>query len=391
MKKVLYLTVVTSLAIGLFVSLAEAQNRQLLEYRSAREATRTIGSVSSKYLKTVDEQPQDVELPEFESRDPLFYRWLTPMVQAGGLLIALDRSDTSKVRDRLFIDSNADGSLKDETAVMAYQTSSQHASFGPVKIVFEGKDGPITYHLNFRLCDHDRRPLRVRPGGWYEGTITVGGKEKHCVLIDYNVNGTFHDKSVDAAECDRIQTGEGENKQIRFVGNYLDVEGTLYQFEVARDGAYVRLAAAEDVTFGDIRLPESITEFAAGGENGLFVREPKNGSCSLPVGQYCIDHWITERKDDAGNSWKLQGSRFSENGRFSITEAEETKLSIGEPVISTLAARDRSRTHYFSQNLKGKLNESIYIMVNGNRAPAPKLHIKSKDGTYDQTFAFKYG
>ncbi len=391
MKKILCLMTVTSLAIGIFVSPAEAQDRQLLEYRSDREAWRTIGSLSSKYLETTRERPQDVELPEFESRDPLFYRWPTPMVKSGGLWVALDRSGASRVRDRLYIDSDGDGNLKDETAVIAYQAESQHANFGPVKVVFEGEDGPITYHLDFRLCDHDRRLMRFRPGGWYEGIVTIGGKEKHCILIDHNVNGTFNDKSKSAEDCDRIQIGKDDSKDIRFVGNYLEVEGDLHYLEVARDGAYVKLTAAEDVTFGNIRMLASITEFAAGGENGLFICKPKKGICSLPVGQYCIDHWTTERKDDAGNSWKLQGSRFSKNGRFNVSEAEETELSIGEPVISTLAVRDRGRTRYFSQNLEGKLKESIYITRNGKRAPAPKLRIKGKDAKYDQTFDFRYG
>jgi hypothetical protein len=391
MKKILCLMVVTNLATGLFVSLAEAQDRQLLEYRSEREASRTIGSLSRKYLKAIHERPQDVELPEFESREPLFYLWSTPMVKAGSLRIALDRSDTSKVRDRLFIDSDGDGSLKDETAVIAHKAESQHANFGPAKIVFEGEDGSITYHLNFRLCDHHSRILYISPGGWYEGTITVGEKEQHCILIDRNVNGTFNDKSMNAEDCDRIQIGKDDYKNIYFVGNYLEIEGSLHQLEVTRDGAYVKLTAAEDVTFGNIQLPESITEFAAGGENGLFVRKPKNGICSLPIGQYCIDHWTTERKDDAGNSWKLQGSQFSKSGHFNVIAAEETELSIGEPVISTLAVRGRRGNRNFSQTLKGKLKESIDITCSGKRAPAPKLRIKSKDATYDQTFAFKYG
>ncbi len=383
--------VVTSFAIGLFVSSAEAQDRQLLEYRSAREASRTIGSEPYKRLKVTHERLQDADLPEFQSRDPLFYRWPTPMVKAGSLRIALDRSETSRVRDRLFIDSDGDGSLKDETAVIAHKTSSQHASFGPAKVVFEGEDGSITYHLNFRLCDHGSRYLFITPGGWHEGTITVDGKEHHCILIDRNVNGIFNDKSMNAEDCDRIQIGKDDNKDIRFVGNYLEIEGSLHHLEVARDGAYVKLTAAEDVTFGNVHMPASITEFAACGENGLFVRKPEDGVCSLPVGRYCIDHWTTERKDDAGNSWKLQGSRFSESGHFSVSEAEKTELSIGEPVISTLTTRDRRGQRYFSQNLKGKLNEYVYITRNGKRAPAPKLRIKGKDAAYDRTFDFRYG
>ena len=391
MRNSLRLALVIYSVTALLISLAGAQNRQSLQYRSAREAAKTIGSVPGKYLSPTEKPPQGVELSKFECSTPLFVRWLTPIVKAGGLWIGLDRSGTSKVYDRLFIDSNGDGNLKDETAVTAYRSEPQHTYFGPAKVIFEGKDGPIAYHLNFRLCDHGRRILWATPGGWYEGTITVGGKEKHCVLIDYNANGTFDDKSINASECDRIQIGEKDDKDARFVGNYIEIEGSLYQLEIAREGAYVKLAAAEDVNFGNIRLPESITEFAAGGENGLFILKPKKGTGSLPVGQYYIDRWAIERKDNAGKNWRLQGSRFSEKGRFNVTEMQETELSIGEPIISTLEAQDRKGTYYFSQNLKGKLKESIYITLNGNRAPPPKLRIKSKDSTYDQTFDFKYG
>ncbi len=391
MKKILCLTVITSLAISLFISSAEAQDRQLLLYRSAREASRTIGSESYKRLKMTRERLQDVDLPEFESRDPLFYRWPTPMVKGGSLMIALDRSGTSRVRDRLFIDSDGDGSLKDETAVIAHKTESQHSNFGPTKVVFEGEDGSIPYHLNFRLCDHGSRYLFIRPGGWYEGTITVGGKEHHCILIDRNVNGIFNDKSMNAEDCDRIQISKDDDEGIHFVGNYLEIEGDLHYLEVARDGEYVKITAAEDVTFGKVKMPKLVTEFAAGGENGLFVRKPEDGVCSLPVGQYHIDHWTTERKDDAGINWKLQGSSFSKSGRFSVNEAEEIELSIGEPVISILTTRDRRGNRYFSQSLEGKLKESVAITRNGKRPPAPKLHIRSKDGTYNQTYDFRYG
>ncbi|MHC4459797.1 MAG: hypothetical protein ACYS30_00040 [Planctomycetota bacterium] len=391
MKKGLCLALVINCVTVLLASPAGAQDRQLLEYRSAREARKTIGSVATKYLKPTEESPQGVELPKFEYRTPLFLRWNTPMVKAGGLSIALDRSDTSSVYDLLFIDSDGDGNLDDETAVTAYKTDRQHAYFGPVKVIFEGKDDTIDYHLNFRLCDHGRRSLFASPGGWYEGTITVGGKEKHCVLVDYDANGTFDDKSINASGCDRVRIGKNGDEETHFVGNYIEIEGTLYQLEIAREGAYVKLATAEDVTFGNIRLPESITSFAAGGENGRFVRKPKNGICSLPVGQYCIDNWAIERKDDAGGNWRLQGSGFSEKGRFNVTETQEAELSIGEPIISTLEANDKKGNYSFRHNLKGRLNESISITLNGKRPPAPKLNIKSKDGTYDRTFDFQYG
>ena len=393
MRNSLRLALVISLIMAFLPLVAGAQDEQWLQYRSSREAMQIIGGVRGLILEVTSEEPQGVELPEFKCDAPFFARWSTAMVKAGGLWIAFDRAGAYGQYDLLYIDSNGNGHLNDETAITAYRTDRYSAYLGPVKVVFEGEDGPVTYHLNFRFYNYNERNRRLYAysGGWYEGDITVKGAKKHCTLIDYNANGTFDDKSINANDCDRIRIGEKDDKDTRFVGNYIEVDNKLCRLEIARDGAYVKLVAAEDVTFGTIRLPESITEFAAGGENGLFTPKPEKGTGSLPVGRYRINYWAIERKDNAGKNWRLQGSGFSEKGRFNVTEMQETELSIGEPIISTLKAQDRGGTYYFSQNLKGKLNESIYITLNGNRAPPPKLRIKSKDGTYDQTFDFKYG
>jgi len=291
----------------------------------------------------------------------------------------------------LYIDSNGDGSLKDEAAIPAYRAQSQHSFFGPVKITFEGKDGPITYHLNFRLCDHSERPLMVSSAGWYEGTITVGEVKKHCVLIDYDVNGMFNDKSINANECDRIRIGEEGSSDTRFVGNYLEINGTLYRLEVARDGACIKIAKAENVVFGNIRLPETIGEFGAGGENGLFILKPEKGVGNLPVGKYRVEHWNIERRDEGGNNWKLEGKWSGDAGVFDVSTEKETELSTGEPIISTLEATEDGSGYSFNQGLKGRLGERIELTCNGERPPAPLLRIKSENGSYDRTFTFAYG
>jgi len=390
----IYIWLSTGVAVLVLTSMAGAQDKSTasaLQYRTSREAQQTIGRIPGQFPKAEREKPQDVALPEFKCHEPLFVRWSTTMVKGGSLWIALDRSRTSSGYDRLYIDSNADGNLKDEIPIEAYRTEQQHAYFGPLKVTFPGKNGPIAYHLNSRLCDHGTRAMLMTPAGWYEGTITVGQARMHCLLIDYNVNGTFDDRSVNFNECDRIQIGGKGDQNTRFVGNYIEVGGALYRLQVARDGAYVKVTAAEDVTLGNVRLPETISGFAAGGENGLFIAKPQKGTVSLPVGQYRIDHWAIERRDDSGINWKVQGSQFSDKGLFSVTEGEETELSIGEPISSTLDIQDRGGVHYFRHDLKGKLEEAIQITRNGERIPAPNLHIKNKDGRYDQTFSFRYG
>jgi len=314
------------------------------------------------------------------------------MVKSGYLWVSLDRSHKHGLYDLLYIDSNGNGHLNDETALAAYRIDQDNSYFGPVKVIFEIEDGPVTYHLNFRFYSYNvNRRLYASSGGWYEGDITVGGAKKHCVLFDYNANGAFDDKSLEANECDRIRIGNKDSQDARFVGNYIEVDGVLYRPEVARDGAYIKLTEAKDARFADIRLPESITEFSAGGENGLFILKPEKGAGSLPVGKYRINYWAIKRKDEKGTQWEMRGTGFYKTGLFDITVDKKTELSIGEPIVSTLKAQIKEGAYYFRFDMKGRDNERIELTRNGVRPQAPKLHIKSADGRYDRTFSFEYG
>lgn len=391
-KTHIWFTVIISLVV-LTVG-AKAQDEQWLQYHSAREVRLVGFGSSSQNLEIITEKPAGVELPQFKSEDPVFAKWSSPMVQNGHLWIALDRTHKNGMYDNLYIDSNGDGRLKDETAVTTYRTTQKYSYFGPVKVVFQIEDGPVTYHLNFQFygsADSSRKRLYASSGSWYEGDVTIKGTKKHCVLFDNNANGTFNDKSIETNKSDRIRIGEKSSQDTRFVGNYIKVDGTYFIPEIARDGAYIKLAEAKDIKYGNIRLPESVTEISAGGENGLFIVKPENGIGSLPVGKYRITEWAVERKDDKGTRWKLQGTRSGKEGNVDIAEAKETELLVGEPIVATLASSLREGTHYFDQALRGRDGERIMLTRNGAQPQAPKLAIKSKDGTYDRTYSFSYG
>ncbi|UCE47373.1 MAG: hypothetical protein JSW47_17455, partial [Phycisphaerales bacterium] len=296
--------ILLALWIGLFflTAMVEAQDEQWLQYRSEREAHRIMPQMGTVSQNATTEKPQGVNLPEFKTQQPFFVRWSTPMVASGGLWIALDRTSEQGKPDLLYIDSNGNGHLDDQEVVKAYQTEQYETYFGPVKVVFEVEDGPVTYHLNFRFFDYNEqnRRLSIYSGGWYEGEVTVAGQKKYCVLIDHNANGTFNDKSSQSSQSDRIRIGKKGTRDTRWVGNYIKIDDVFYRTEICRDGAFVKLAKAEDLRFGTIRVPETITELTVGGENGMFMIEPEQGAGELLVGKYRIDHWEIDRKDDKG-------------------------------------------------------------------------------------------
>src|SRR5450759_5596548 len=105
---------------------------------------------------------------------------------------------------------------------------------------------------------------------------------------------------------DRVQV-EGDKTVERFLGKMVEVDGKFFRIEAARDGAFVKVQKADNLTFGQVRVPENISEFAAFGENGHFVRKPANGEFTLPSGDYRIFRWMINRKDEKGAPWTLSG------------------------------------------------------------------------------------
>jgi hypothetical protein len=393
MRERFYIQLTAGIALFILVSQVAAQQEQWLQYHSSREAGQILGEAGSQRMQLSSEQPADVKLPQFKGKSQLFAKWNSPMVKSGFLWVALDRTHEQGPYDLLYIDSNCNGALDDETAESAYRMDQRGAYFGPVKVIFEIEDGPVTYHLNFNFYQYstgDNR-LYASSGGWYEGDITVGAEKKHCVLFDYNANGTFNDKSANAGDCDRIRISKQGGQETLFTGNYIVIDETLYRPEIARDGACIKLSKAEDVKFGSVRLPESITQLSANGENGLFILKPEKGTASLPVGTYNVYDWAIERQDDNGTNWRLKGSGLGESNVFEVAEDKPAVLTVGEPIITTLDSSEREGTHSFQHSMRGRFGERIELTRNGAQPQAPKVRIKNEDGTYDRTYSFQYG
>jgi hypothetical protein len=149
--------------------------------------------------------------------------------------------------------------------------------------------------------------------------------------------------------------------------------------------------APEDVVLGSVNLPETISQFAAEGENGIVNIKPDKGIGKLPVGEYTTRLWRAEREDDQGNAWVLTGQSFEDQSIFEVNASNQAKLDIGEPIIATVDATKSGSNYSFNQIIKGRLEEHIELTRNGAQPQAPKLNIKNSDGTYNRTFSFEYG
>ena len=149
----------------------------------------------------------------------------------------------------------------------------------------------------------------------------------------------------------------------------------------------MKLTQAQDLKFGTIKVPETITELAAGGENGLFTFEPEKGIGKLPVGRYRVDHWEIDRKDDKGMRWTLRGTSLGDQGNFEITESDEASLEIGEPVAGALSVRQNGDNYEFSKSLKGSLGEYVRLTADGRDINQLwKMKVKNEEGTYEKLY-----
>jgi hypothetical protein len=376
----------TLILAGMLVAgAAFAQSEQWLEYHTSNEGR------SYHWIQLTTNPPPGVALPKFDST-PYFAYWKTPMDPAGGRWLCFDRMRKSGPYDRMFVDGNGNGRLDDETAVSA-RLDSNNAFFPATPVIFKGEDGPITYHLILRFYQYANNPaqLLLASGCWYEGEVNFDGVKKHVQLVDGNVNGTFNDRNENAYDSDRVVI-KGDKAGERYLGKMLEVDGKFFNVEVARDGAFIKVQRAENVALEPVRVPENISEFAAFGVNGYFVRNPVHGELTLPAGRYQILRWAINRKDDKGVAWTMSGYNFPQTNRFEVAAAQPAVLDIGEPVKAVLKANEWGQGRLqFNLSFVGKQQESIEILRGNQRPPGPKLMLASADGTLCYTNTFEFG
>ena len=382
-----------ALAAMALATTAMAQKEQWLDYHVSTEGR------GYRYLELTRNPPPNIKLPKLNAQ-PYFAHWTTPLDPAGRWL-CLDRTKRSELYDRVYFDTTGTGRLDDKAPVGTSHSDQYSASFEPVRVVFKGEDGPITYHLILRFMQYGdtEANLMSASGGYYAGKVDIGGKKRRVELIDENVNGTFNDRAGNMSDCDCVSI-EGDKVGEHYLGKMLEVDGQFYQIEVARDGAFIKLQKAENVVLGEVRVPETISEFVAFGENGHFVRKPTKGAFTLPVGKYRIQEWKINRKDDKGAAWELSAYNFNDSARFEVTAAKAVSLKVGEPMRAVMEAqeprsrpglRDLTKQVAFSLRFQGQYGETLQIMKGNQRPRGPRLTLTSLDGTYRYTNTFEFG
>lgn len=381
MKTTRLLAIPLALVLGVLAFRASGQEEQWLQYLTSTALE------SYRWIDLSTTPPPNVAWPKVQT--PAYYGcWSNGF--DGVRWFCLDHSRRGGPCDRLYFDVNGNGRVDDDAPIVSARRDSSMANFDAIKVIFKGEDGPITYHLMARNYEYEnqRARLLVSASGTYQGTVTLAGKKRTLRLMDNNANGTFNDCGSNPAESDRMMIGANET---RYVGKYLEIDNQLLALEISRDGAYIKVKKAEGVAMGTMRVPDTVSQFQAIGENGHFFRKPAQGAFNLPVGTYRVQAWEVKRTDAKGVNWTLSGSGFSRTAQFIVTADSPVTLNIGEPVRAVLEAREARPQVTFGLQMLGGLGETVQILQGSERARAPRLLITDAKGEYKSTSNFEYG
>lgn len=360
------------------------------------------GWVSGQSLRTRKAVPKGLALPEGMGEDARFAVWRCPRTKTGRMLLAIARSGRGGSHDRLWVDTDFDGSLADE---MAIESSAPGGRRWHVELGLPGKSGLALHKLGVYIWGGEPTNLWIRSELWREGTVEVGGAKRKCALADVSGNGCFNDISLNFSGSDRIRIEIGGELLTHVVGRYIDIDGVLYRLAVAPDGLKVSFTPARDVPMATVRLPKDMTELVVYGPNGTYFLDAAESPIRLPAGKYRVSSWNVLRADKAGTSWRLTGwARHDTLPLEAKAGKKPTLLDVGEPAVAFVSVTGKEGHYSLLGGIRGRRGEIVSVGRASERRPGlrgarqmlgrapvsdavrPTIRIRSSDGEYDQSF-----
>jgi len=357
-----------------------------LEYRSAEFDYKEAGSNRIRLDRT-EIPPEGVAIPDiFEGKRCFYSCWSTKMAPHEKVWIAILSSDDGPFDyNHLYVDTDCDYSLADESPIESYKTEGQWSLFKPVAIRLKND---LIYHIDLGFFKYkDYEGFYAGSAAWYEGSVKINNQVYSCKLIDYNFNGLFNDISMISNEQDRIMV----NNETFILGKYIRFKDVFYHIEPSTNGDFISFRPVDKKSMGFVKFEDNITLVTLDGVNGRHRFIPNKGIISIPAGRWIIKDWRIEKKDRTGSSWTACGSESQKLYCFDLLSGKEKAVDIGEPFISELITEKKYGMYSFKENLNGRLGEKIVIEHQGRPAPPPKLFISNEDETFAILLDFEYG
>lgn len=158
-------------------------------------------------------------------------------------------------------------------------------------------------------------------------------------------------------------------------------------------GLFAAQSPQADTPQGILKLPDNVSIELISPERGMLMLSAENGQVELPQGQYRLEGWTLERKDDQGRIWKLSGDVMS--ARTVEVGPEPTPLDIKtEPIVCDLESFASGKTMNFTLGLNGPAGERLRVSgdapgVKPDQLPQPTFVLYNADGNYRKSYDFQ--
>ena len=252
--------------------------------------------------------------------------------------------------DRLYIDTDRDGDLTDEEVIEASSTGNAtnnryySCTFPRIDLAIEVESVPVDYAITLSTMAYDSGSYgyingSFHAGAYREGEITVDGKKRRLVLIDFNGNGRFDDPS---SFNDQIRSSNGQVYPIRGdrlyvdpdmnasgrsaydvtsaddifdVGEILCLDGKFYKMTVTPSGDKLTLEPA-DIEVGYVTNAVGDYRAVIYGDEGLVkIRSDETGKAPVPVGSWKLMNYTLDRTGFEEKQAKEEGEEPIDPGR----------------------------------------------------------------------------
>ena len=399
-----------------------------------------------------------------------------------GFVVDCDKADSTDY-SRLYFDLNHNGDLTDDKVLEGKQRPGQSSTrysyydFPRVDITLDADGTKVDYSFFFSVSseamtvaelrrfvpstdakkaeDPEKREepkkkvVSVTAGllaaAYREGKITLDGKSRHVVLLDYNSNGRFDDEAgirksstgqvVSPVYGDMLLVdpdAKAVSSRSRYdwwgghVAKLVDIDGGFYELKVTPAGDKVTLAPAP---IGHVEFPSEGFRATLYNDKALLqINGEKSRSVPLPAGQwnlisYTVD--LTGRWEAAGkgkdgpeqpsslktlaksltqgSSSTVRGSRTTRLLAYGSKDSKPIKVGRGEtvrfpfgppykPVVNPASAVRGGQLAPLEMALLGSGGERCAsLLVNGGRPPQPEFTIRAPDGEEIESGKFQWG
>jgi len=358
--------------------------------------------------------------------------------------------------NRLLFDLNHNGDLTDDEVIEAKEprgTSRQsnyaNYAFPRVDLTIETEGVEMEFAFTFSVyaygsTSYSYANASLRAAAYRDGEVTLNGKKKRIVLVDYNSNGRFDDgwsiapnihysgggvypKSGDmvfVAPDARGTSGHSPtmNDSQQYLSKLVNIEGRFFDVKVSPAGDKMTLTPSS-IPAGHVTNPNKGYRAVVYSDIGFMkISGDDSGKATLPEGEwklasYTIDRTgfaeeEKEKKESASlldtlsaaltktqHSSRPRTTRISAHGTNSyvavkVRGGETVEFPFGQPYTPevTVSHGAGSSTASLGMALIGAGGERCSgIYVNGSRPSAPEFTITDPDGKEVHTGKFEYG